>query len=287
MKKTKNNLLIACILIFFFIINSSFYILDQRKTAIIVQFGQVINEISEPGLKIKLPFIQKIKFFDKRIQNLTFKMSENSEVVAFDQKTMKVDAYAKYKIINSKNFYESVKNDYQFRIRLESIIESGIREAIGRVKFIEILGSQRNEIRDDIIRIVNQNVRNFGIDVIDVRLIRVNLPDKARNAVYERMMTERQKEAKEIRAKGHQESEIIKAKSDKDRAIIIAEANKEAEIITGQGDAEAIYIYAKSYSKDRDFAIYYKSLEIYKNLFDKKSSFILSSDNNFLQYFNS
>lgn len=285
MKKVQSSLLIAFIIILFLVANS-IYVLDQRKTAIIIQFGEVMGEVIEPGLKAKLPLIQDVKFFDKRIQNLTFKMSENSEVVAFDQKTMKVDAYAKYKIVNPKSFYESVQDDYKFRIRLESIIESGIREVIGRVKFIEILGVKRNKIREDIINIVNDNVRNFGVDIIDVRLIRVNLPDKARKAVYERMITERQKEAKEIRAIGHQESEIIKAKSDKEKTILIAEANKESDIIKGKGDAEAINIYAQAYGKDRDFYEYYKSLDIYKNLFDKDSSLVVSSNNKFLRYFN-
>ena len=285
MRKVQSGLLIAFIIMLFLVANS-IYVLDQRKIAIIIQFGEVINEVVEPGLKVKLPLVQDVKFFDKRIQNLTFKMSENSEVVAFDQKTMKVDAYAKYKIVNPKSFYEAVQDDYKFIVRLESIIESGIREVIGRVKFIEILGSKRNKIREDVIDIVNENVRSFGVDIVDVRLIRVNLPDKARNAVYERMITERQKEAKEIRAIGHQESEIIKAKSDKERTILIAEANKEAEIIKGQGDAEAINIYAQAYSKDRDFYEYYKSLDIYKNLFNENSSLVLSSDNKFLKYFN-
>jgi len=285
MKKVQSSLLIAFIIMLFLVANS-IYVLDQRKTAIIIQFGEVMSEVIKPGLKVKLPLIQDVKFFDKRIQNLTFKMSENSEVVAFDQKTMKVDAYAKYKIINPKSFYEVVQDDYKFRIRLESIIESGIREVIGRVKFIEILGAKRNKIREDIISIVNQNVKSFGVDIIDVRLIRVNLPDKARKAVYERMITEREKEAKEIRAIGHQESEIIKAKSDKEKAILIAEANKESDIIKGKGDAEAINIYAQAYSKDRDFYEYYKSLDVYKNLFNKDSSLVVSSNNKFLRYFN-
>ncbi|MSO13978.1 protease modulator HflC [Candidatus Aquarickettsia rohweri] len=285
MKKIKGSLLIILLIVVFLLANS-LYILDQRKTAIIIQFGEVIGEQLEPGLKFKLPLIQEVRFFDKRIQTLTFKMSENSEVVAFDQKTMKVDAFAKYKITNPKQFYETMYDDSKFRMRLESIIESGIREVIGRVKFIEILGSKRNKIREGIIDIVNKNINNFGVDAIDVRLIRVNLPDKARKAVYERMITDRQKEAKEIRAIGHQESDIIKAKSDREKTIIIAEANKSAEIIKGQGDAEAISLYAKAYGKDRDFYEFYKSLEVYKNSLDKNSSLVMSSDNKFLKYLN-
>ena len=285
MQKFQSSLIIIVAIILFLAANS-IYVVDQRKSAIITQFGKVVNEVLKPGLKIKLPLIQEIKFFDNRIQNITFKMSENSEVVAFDQKTMKVDAYAKYKITNPQSFYEAVQDDNKFRMRLESIIESGIREVIGRVKFIEILGAKRNKIREDIISIVNENIRSFGADIIDIRLIRVNLPDKARNAVYERMITERQKEAKEIRAIGHQESEIIKAKADKEKIILIAQASKESEIIKGKGDAKAIHIYARAYSQDRDFYEYYKSLDIYKNLFDKNSSLIISSNNKFLKYFN-
>jgi membrane protease subunit HflC len=285
MQKFQSSLIVIVAIILFLAANS-IYVVDQRKSAIITQFGKVVNEVLKPGLKIKLPLIQEIKFFDNRIQNITFKMSENSEVVAFDQKTMKVDAYAKYKITNPQSFYEAVQDDNKFRMRLESIIESGIREVIGRVKFIEILGAKRNKIREDIISIVNENIRSFGADIIDIRLIRVNLPDKARNAVYERMITERQKEAKEIRAIGHQESEIIKAKADKEKIILIAQASKESEIIKGKGDAKAIHIYAKAYSQDRDFYEYYKSLDIYKNLFDKNSSLIISSNNKFLKYFN-
>ena len=285
MKKIKSSLLVILLIVVFLLANS-LYILDQRKTAIIIQFGKVIGEQLESGLKFKLPLIQEVRFFDKRIQTLTFKMSENSEVVAFDQKTMKVDAFAKYKITNPKQFYETMYDDSKFRMRLESIIESGIREVIGRVKFIEILGSKRNKIREGIIDIVNKNINNFGVDAIDVRLIRVNLPDKARKAVYERMITDREKEAKEIRAIGHQESDIIKAKSDREKTIIIAEANKNAEIIKGQGDAEAINLYAKAYGKDRDFYEFYKSLEVYKNSLDKNSSLVISSDNKFLKYFN-
>ena len=283
MKKLQSTLLITFLISIFFLVNS-IYILDQRKTAIIIQFGEVIREKLDPGLKFRLPMIQEVRFFDKRIQTLTFKMSENSEVVAFDQKTMKVDAFAKYKIINPKKFYETMYDDKKFRVRLESIIESGIREVIGRVKFIEILGSKRNKIREGIIDIVNKNINDFGVDVIDVRLIRVNLPDKARKAVYERMITDRQKEAKEIRAIGHQESDIIKAKSNREKAIIIAEANKNAEVIKGQGDAEAISLYAKAYGKDREFYEFYKSLDAYKNSLEKNSSLVVSSNNRFLKY---
>ncbi len=284
--KVKTISLFIIVVIIVFLLADSLYILDQRKTAIIIQFGEVIEQKLEPGLKFKLPIIQDVRFFDKRVQNLLFNMSGSSEVVAFDQKTMKVDAYAKYKIVAPKKFYEAVQNNDKFRVRLESIVESGIREVIGQVKFKDTLGVKRNEIRQNIINLVNDELKNFGVDVIDVRLIRLNLPDKARNAVYERMRTEREKEAKEIRAIGNKEGEIIKATADKERTIIIAEAKKKAEIIKGHGDSEAINIYARAYDKDKDFYEYYKSLEVYKNSFGKNSSLVLSSDNKFLKHLN-
>ncbi|WP_323732718.1 protease modulator HflC [Candidatus Bandiella euplotis] len=281
----KNIFLIGLVVVVIFVGNS-LYVLDQRETAIIIQFGKVVGEELEPGLKFKLPIIQNVRFFDKRIQNLSFNMSDNSEVVALDQKTMKVDAYAKYKIIDPKKFYETAQDEMKFKARLESIVESGIREVMGQVKFKDILGVKRAEIRENVVKLVNEDSKKFGVDVIDVRLIRVNLPDKTRNAVYERMRTEREKEAKEIRAIGNQESEIIKATSDKERAVIIAESKKQAEIIKGHGDATAINIYANAYNKDKDFYEYYKSLEVYKNSFGENSSLVVSSENKFLRYFN-
>jgi membrane protease subunit HflC len=265
---------------------NALYVVDQREVAIVVQFGKILKQELTPGLKIKMPVIQEVRFFDKRLQNLSFNMSDSSEVVAADQKTMKVDAYAKYKIVDPQKFYESARDDASFKLRFESIVESCIREVIGQVKFKEILGEKRSDIRRDIINLANKDVKNFGVDVIDIRLVRVNLPDKARNAVYERMRTEREKEAKEIRAIGNQESETIKAIANKESSIIVAESKKQSEITRGQGDSTAIKIYADAYGKDKDFYEYYRSLDIYKHVFDKKSSLVLSSDNKFLKYFN-
>jgi len=284
MKNFKVLIYIVLTLTLLFGINC-LYILDTRTTAVITQFGRVVDEISEAGLKFKLPIIQKATIFDNRIQNLTFRMSENSEVVAFDQKTMKVDAFAKYQVVNATRFYETMYNDSKFRIRLESIIESGIREAIGRVKFTEILGSKRNKIRDSITEIVSNNIKNFGVKIVDIRLIRVNLPDQAKKSVNQRMITDRQKEAREIRAIGRQESDIIKARSNKEKAIIIAEAEKNAKIIKGQGEAKAISITAKAYARDKDFYEFYKSLDIYKNSLGKNSSLVISLNNKFFKYF--
>tara|TARA_B110000503_G_scaffold139475_1_gene227967 strand:+ start:2234 stop:3097 length:864 start_codon:yes stop_codon:yes gene_type:complete len=268
------------------LLSHSLYIQDHREIALITQIGKVVRESQNPGLKFKLPFLQEVNFFDKRLQTIKFNMSEHSnEVVAFDQKTMQLDAFAVYKIINPRKFYESAKTDGIFRQRMQSITESSIREVIGRVYFKDVLGAKRNEIRENIIKLVNNDVAKFGVHVNDVRIIRVNLPDKARNAVYARMRSEREKEAKEIRAVGHQQAEIIKAEADKDQSLTIAQAKKTADILKGEGEAAAIKIYAGAYARDTEFFERYKTLEVYKKAFNKNSKLVLSTDNDFLKFF--
>ena len=278
----KFYLFIASILLI--VLVDSIYIQDQRQISITTQFGKVVKQNVESGLKIKLPLIQDVKFFDKRLRSIKFNMSEQSEVVAFDQKTMQLDAYGIYRIIDPMLFYESVQNDLAFSVRINSITESSIREVIGRVNFKEILGNRRNEIRANIIDLVNRDTKNFGVEVADVRIIRVNLPDRARNAVYARMRSEREKEAKEIRAVGNQESQIIRSKAEKDKEVIIADAKRDAEIIKGEGESEAIKIYAEAYNQDKEFFEFYKTLEVYRTSLSKNSKLIFSTENKFLKY---
>lgn len=283
MKFLKFNLLIVVLLIIV-IFSGALFILDQRESALIIQFGKVVKQEMQPGLKFKIPLIQEVKYFDKRIQNLTFDLSE---MIAVDQKTMKLDAYAKYKITNPKRFYEAVTNDENFKSKIWPIIDSSIREAIGTVLFLDVLGAKRQGITNRITKSVNKEAQNFGVDIIDVRIVRLNLPDKARNAVYQRMRADREKEAREIRAKGSQESQVIKANADRQKTVIVAEARKKAEILKGEGDAEAIVIFANAYNKDRDFFKFYRSLDAYKNSMKNNSTkFVLSSNNEFMKYFN-
>lgn len=268
------------------VLSSSLYVLDQREYALVLQFGDVVSEEKEPGLKIKIPLIQNVVFFDNRIQHLTFSPGESSEVMALDQKTMKLDAFAKYRIVDPLKFYQSTQNEQRFKMRIGAIMESSIREVIGTFLFIDVLGTHRNDITKKVTELVNSYAVNFGVEIIDVRIVRLNLPDKAKNAVYERMRTERQKEAAEIRAQGAEEAQIIKAGADRDRTVILAEANKSAEILKGQGEAEAISIFSNSFGQDPEFFGFSRSLEAYKNAFlDANTKFILSSDSEFAKYF--
>lgn len=265
---------------------NSTYIQNQKEISLVTEFGKVVSVDSSPGLKVKLPFLQKVKFFDKRLQGIRLNMSGNSEVVALDQKTMQLDAYSIYKISNPKLFYETVPSAKVFKIRMNSITESSIREVIGRVIFKEILWSKRNKIRNEIIKFANDEMEKFGIEVIDIRIIRVNLPDKARNAVYSRMRSEREKEANLIRAKGDEEARVIRARADKEKMIILSEANKISDILKGEGEAKSIDIYAESYAIDKNFYEYFKILDVYQDSFKKNLKLIISTQNNFLKYFN-
>ena len=285
--KNKVYQIIGGLLLFLMIMSSSVYILDQRQTALVLQFGEPIRQHIEPGLKFKIPLMQNVVKFDRRIQHLVFSPSEASELMAMDQKTMKLDAFAKYRITNPLKFYQSVQNDQKLRMRIGSVIESSIREVVGTFPFIDVLGSKRVDITNKITSLVKKQAENFGIDIIDVRIVRINLPDKARDAVYNRMRTERLKEAKEIRAQGAEEALGIKANADKDKSIILAEANKQAEMLKGQGDAESIRIFSSVVSSDPEFFSFYRSLEAYKNIFNKEnSSIVISSDSSFMKYFN-
>ncbi len=281
----KNILIAIATLLGLITISNSFYILDQRQTAIILQFGDFVREERDAGLKFKLPFIQDLLFFDHRIQNLS---ADTTEVIASDQKTMRVDAFTKYKITSALQFYKRAKDERGFKSRLAPIIDSSLRQVLGEVEFRTLLTHQRGEIMSKIKSIVNEQAKDFGVEIVDVRIMRADLPDKSRDAVYERMRSEREKEAKEIRAQGAEQAQKIIATAEKDKLVLVAEAKKTADIMRGEGDAEAIKSFANSFGRDPEFFDFYRSMQAYRKSIGKDSSkLILSPDNEFMKYFKS
>ena len=277
---------ISLLLLVITVLSSSVYMLDQREIALVLQFGEPIRQHIEPGLKFKIPLLQNVVKFDKRIQHLAFSPGDASELMALDQKTMKLDAFAKYRITNPLKFYQSVQNDQKLRMRMVSVVESNVREVVGTFPFIDVLGTKRVDITEKITALVKKQAENFGVDIIDVRIVRVNLPDKARDAVYNRMRTDRLKEAKEIRAQGAEEALAIKADAEKEKTIILAEAKKQSEILKGDGDASVIKIFSTAIGNDSEFFSFYRSLEAYKGAFSKgNSSLVMSSNSPFMKYF--
>lgn len=281
----KNISIIAAAFFGLLTISNSFYILDQRQTALILQFGDFVREEKEAGLKFKVPFIQDLLFFDHRIQNLS---ADTTEVIASDQKTMRVDAFTKYKIKDALQFYKRAKDEKGFKARLSPILDSSLRQVLGEVEFRALLSYQRSEMMNKITAIVNEQAKDFGVEIVDVRIMRADLPDKSRDAVYDRMKSDREKEAKEIRAQGAEQAQKIIATAEKDKLVILAEARKKSEIMRGEGDAEAIKSFAVAFGRDPEFFDFYRSMQAYRKSIGKDSAkMILSPENEFMKYFKS
>ncbi len=260
----------------------SLFTVDQRMYAIVFQFGEAVKIIDKPGLKFKIPFIQTVEYFDKRVLTID---AEAKELTASDGKRIIIDAFAKYKIIDPVTFYKTVNKTYGVEIRLNRILESSMRKVIGRIKLMDLLSSKRSDIMHEINSIVQNEAKHLGIDLIDVRILRADLPKENSMSVYKRMQTEREKEAKQIRAEGEEGAARITSKADRESKIILAEAYKQSEILRGEGDEVASKIYNNAYSKDPDFYQFYRSLNSYQKAFnDGKTSFILSPKSDFLKH---
>ena len=265
------------------IILNSFFIVDQRKQAIIFQFGEAVESIKTPGLKFKIPLIQSVTYFDNRILNYIL---DEKEILAQDEKRLIVSAFIKYKIANTLKFYQTVGTEDKASSKLTSILNSSLRQVIGQVPLSSLLSAERTNIMEKIQNIVNEQSSRFGIDIVDFRILRADLPKENSEAIYRRMQSEREKEAKEFRAQGASEAEKIKAEADRDRKVLLANAYRRAESTRGEGDGTASKIYADTYSKDSDFYQFYKSLTTYKKSFNKDNTkLILSPDNKFMKFF--
>lgn len=260
----------------------SLFTVDQRVYAVVFQFGEAVQVIDKPGLKFKMPFVQTVEYFDKRILTID---AEAKELTASDGKRIIIDAFAKYRIVDPVMFYKTVNNTYGVEIRLNRILESSMRKVIGRIKLMDLLSSKRSDIMHEINGIVKSEAHHLGIDLIDVRILRADLPKENSMSVYKRMQTEREKEAKQIRAEGEEGAAKITSKADRDSKILLAEAYKQSEILRGEGDEVASKIYNEAYSNDPEFYQFYRSLNSYKKaLNDGKTSFILSPKSDFLKH---
>lgn len=274
-------LLAAAVLIVLYL---SVYTVYQPEQAIVLQFGEPVRWVKEPGLKFKIPFIQNVVFYDTRLLNLD---PPAQEVVLNDKKRLDVDSFTRYQIVDPLKFYKTVRTEYQARSKLEEIVNSSLRKVLGRITLTELLSEQRTQIMKDISDTVKNDAQAIGVSVADVRIRRADLPLEVMQAINERMKTERQRDAKEFRAKGQQEAQNIRATADKEAAIIVAEAEKKAQATRGQGDKEAVTIWNTAAGKDVAFYEFYRMLEAYrKSLSDSGTSFVLSPDSEFFKYFN-
>ena len=265
-------------------VSGSLFTVNQTQQALVLQFGEPKRTIQEPGLAFKLPFIQDVTYYEKRVLSLIPQDAE--EVILSDQKRLQVDAYARYRIEDPLLFYQTVRNERGARGRLEAIIDSSVRRALGRETLASILTGQRNDITRSIGEEVNASVASLGIKIIDVRLRRADYPTATSQNIFNRMKSEREREAKEFRATGEEEAQKIRADAEKTRTVILSEAQRESQEIRGAGDSQAIQIYADSFGQDADFFAFYRSMEAYrKSMNNNGTSLVLSPDSSFFRFF--
>ena len=261
----------------------SIFIVKEVNQAIVLQFGDPKRIISKPGLNFKLPFIQNVVFLDKRILNLD---TPPEEVIASDQKRLIVDAFARFQIVDPLKFYISVGNERVARSRLSTIINSRIRSVLGTQRLQTLLSADRTNQMALIQDGVNNEAEKFGIKIVDVRIKRADLPPANSEAIYRRMQTERNREAKEFRAKGAEMAITITSTADKEVTVILAEAEKQSQIMKGEGDGQRNKIFADAFGKDPEFFAFYRAMQAYeKALIGGETSLILSPDSEFFKFF--
>ena len=261
----------------------SIFIVKEINQAIVLQFGDPKRIILKPGLNFKIPFIQNVVFLDKRILNLD---APPEEVIASDQKRLIVDAFARFQIVDPLKFYISVGNERVARSRLSTIINSRIRSVLGTQRLQTLLSADRTNQMALIQTGVNNEAEKFGIKIVDVRIKRADLPPANSEAIYRRMQTEREREAKEFRAKGAEMAITITSTADKEVTVILADAEKQSEIMKGEGDGQRNKIFADAFGKDPEFFAFYRAMQAYeKSLIGGETSLILSPDSEFFKFF--
>jgi len=263
--------------------SASVFTVHQAEQALVLQFGQPKRAISEAGLHFKMPFLENVVYFDKRVLNLDL---PSMEVPTNDQKQVVIETYAKYKIMNPLKFYQVVRDEAGLRGRVGPIINSNLRAELGKVSMAQMLTAERATFMRSIAEAVGEAAADYGVEVIDVRMKRVDLPQTNSEAIFKRMQTQREQEARRFRAEGQRDAQTRTAEADKQRVIILAEAKKQAEILRGEGDAEATRIYAEAYGRDPAFFDFFRSLQaLDTGLAGANTTFVGPPTGDFFRYF--
>ncbi|WP_447979196.1 protease modulator HflC [Candidatus Nitrospira bockiana] len=260
---------------------SPFFVVDLTQTAIVVQLGKPVRSITQPGLQLKVPFIQEVTYFDKRLLDYD---SVAQDVITQDKKTLLIDNFAKWRITDPLKVFQAFQTQRGALKRLDDIIYSELRVEVGRHTLSEIVSKTRSDVMSVVAQRANEKAQPYGIEIVDVRIKRADLPEQNEKAVFARMQAEREREAKQYRAEGAEEAQKIRSDAEKDREIILAEAYKTAEQLRGAGDAQAFRLYAEAYRQDPKFFEFIRSMEAYKKTFASGTTLVLSPDAEFLKY---
>ena len=276
-------ILIIFLVVAGFVTLSAAFVIDQREQGLVLQFGEPKRVIQDAGLFFKLPFIQQVVRFDKRLLDYD---NVPEEVIASDQKRLVVDAFARYHIVDPLKFYQTVGTELALRPRLGSVINSTLRQVLGTVPLQEVVSEKRSDLMLQIRDIVRTEAAGFGIKVEDVRIKRADLPEANSEAIYRRMQTERQQEAAELRAKGAEQAQKIRAEANRQKVVIVAEAERDSQILRGAGEGEMNRIFADAFGRDPEFFSFYRSMQAYQEaLTGDDTTMVLSPDSDFFRYF--
>jgi len=281
--KIKGKIGIIVGLIIIFVASLSVFTVDQTQQAIVIQLGKPLGGIYGPGLHFKVPFIQQVIQFEKRI--LVYDAT-STEILTKDKKNLVVDNYTKWSIVDPLKFYTTVRNENGAQSRLDDIVYAQLRVELGQHDLSDIVSTTRGDIMTKVTKESAVRAKEYGIDVVDVRIKRADLPEQNEKHVFGRMKAERERQAKQYRSEGEEESKKITAKADMERTIILAEAYKQSEQMKGEGDARAVKIYADAYQKDLEFYEFHRSLEAYKKSLKEGTKLILNADSEFFKFIN-
>ena len=275
---------IAIIVITAAVLAVSLFTVDETEQAIVTQLGKFVKEVKQPGLHFKIPLIQAVHRFEARILEYDAAVAK---IMTDDKKHLVIDNYARWKIVDPLKFYQNVRTESGAQSGLDDIVFSEMREELARHTLTEIVSVNRSQIMDKVAEQCNQKAADYGIQVIDVRIKRADLPQEVRQSVYDRMKAERERMAKKYRSEGEEEAVKIRAETDKEKKILLAESYKDAEKLNGEGDAEALKIYAQAFEKDPEFYSFVRTLQAYEKSLGEGTTIVLPSDSEFFQYFSS
>lgn len=276
--------LVAAVFVLF-VFASSFFVVSQKEQAVIFQFREIVRVVNQPGLHFKVPLLQTVEMFDNRVLAVD---APSQEIMMAEQKPLEVDAFARYRIVDPRLFYQRLRNEQVAGDRLGSLLNASLRSVLGTIKMANVLSPDRVGVMAKIKDELNAEVKDFGIEIVDVRIRRTDLPQKTSDAVFSRMRSQREQEAAQIRATGQQETLQITSDADRQAMVIVAEAKGKAEKLKGEGDRKALEIMAEATNKDPQFFAFWRSLAAYREgLSSDNTTYVLSPDHEFFRYFNS
>ena len=283
MSRTRLTILGIVIIVLGIVVFSALFTVHQTKQVLVLQFGEPKRVIQDPGLQFKLPFIQNVEEYERRVLDFD---PPPEQVILSDQKRLVADAYVRYRIADPLKFFQTVRTEGVARSRLASVVNSSLRRALGNVTLLAVLSDEREQIMANIQKDVNAAAERLGLEIVDVRLRRADLPQEAAQAIYARMRSEREREAREARAQGFEKAQQIRAAADRERTVLLAEAQRTAEITRGEGDQEATLIWADGFGRDPQFFRFYRSMQAYREaLKADDTTMVLSPDSDFFRFF--